>query len=152
MLAKIESLKKQGAKIGYTCSTFDMLHAGHVAMLAEAKANCDYLVVGLLNDPTVDRPDTKNQPIQTMFERWVQVQGLEYVDCVIPFTTEQDIIDMLLTIRPHIRFLGVEYKDKEFTGSHLDFIELYYNDRKHSFSTSELRDRVSQSRKRPNRL
>ena len=142
MLLEIEQLKKAGKIIGYTCSTFDLLHAGHVAMLSEAKANCDYLVVGLLVDPTEDRPDTKNSPIQSVFERWIQLQGLEYIDLIIPFQTEQDIVDMLLLVQPHKRFVGEEYKGTDHTGSDIEGIEIYYNKRQHSFSTTELRERV----------
>lgn len=141
MLSQIETLKKQRKKIGYTCSAFDLCHAGHIAMLAEAKANCDFLIVGLLTDPTIDRP-IKNKPIQSIFERWLQIQGLEYVDMIIPFETEQDIIDQLLVIQPHIRFCGEEYKGKKHTGSDLPNIQIYYNKRKHSFSTTELRNRI----------
>lgn len=126
--------------IGFTCSTFDLFHAGHIVMLQEAKLKCDYLVVGLLADPTKDRPDTKNKPIQSMFERYVQVSSCKYVDEVIPFETEQDIIDIILTIRPDIRICGEEYKDKDHTGKGL--CPIYYNKRSHSFSSSELRKRV----------
>lgn len=137
----LTSAKKLGLKIGFTCSTFDLLHTGHVVMLREAKENCDFLVVGLLSDPTIDRPDTKNKPIQSMFERWVQLQAVKYVDLIIPFSTEKDIVDMLLIITPDIRFVGEEYKGKDFTGCDLP-IEIYFNERKHSFSSSELRKRA----------
>src|SRR6056300_483412 len=143
MLSEIEKNKKLKKIVGYTCSTFDILHAGHIAMLAEAKANCDYLVVGLLNDPTIDRPNKKNKPVQGIFERWVQVQAVEYVDCVIPFSTEQDIIDMLLLIKPDIRFVGEEYYGTNFTGCDIENVKIYFNKREHSFSSTELRDRVA---------
>lgn len=137
----LTSAKNLGLKIGFTCSAFDLLHTGHIVMLREAKERCDFLVVGLLSDPTIDRPDTKNKPIQSMFERWVQLQAVKYVDLIIPFSTEKDIVDMLLIIKPDIRFVGEEYKGKDFTGCDLP-IEIYFNERKHSFSSSELRKRT----------
>jgi len=131
------------AKIGFTCSTFDLLHAGHIVMLQEAKSLCDYLVCGLLIDPTVDRPDSKDKPIQSPFERYVQLSSCRYVDEVIPFTTEQEIVDIILTINPDIRIVGEEYRDTDHTGKGL--CPVHYNKRKHSFSSSDLRDRVIKS-------
>jgi len=130
----------EDAKVGFTCSTFDLFHAGHIVMLQEAKSKCDYLICGLLIDPTVDRPDTKNKPIQSPFERYVQLSSCRYVDEVIPFTTEQEIIDMILTIQPDVRIVGEEYKDVEHTGKGL--CPIHYNKRKHSFSSTDLRKRV----------
>lgn len=127
-------------KIGFTCSTFDLFHAGHLVMLQEAKTLCDYLIVGLLSDPTIDRPDTKNKPVQSMFERYVQLAACRYVDEVIPFQTEQEIIDIILTIQPDIRIVGEEYKNKDHTG--IGLCPIHYNSRKHSFSTTDLRKRV----------
>lgn len=127
--------------IGFTCSTFDLFHAGHVVMLQEAKELCDYLVVGLLSDPTVDRPDSKNKPVQSMVERYLQVSGCKYVDEVIPFEREQDIVDLILILNPDVRIVGEEYQGKEHTGKGL--CPVHYNKRRHSFSTTELRDRVS---------
>jgi glycerol-3-phosphate cytidylyltransferase len=141
-LQYITKLKAEGKIIGFTASSFDLLHAGHIAMLAEAKSKCDFLIVGLLTDPTTDRPDTKNKPVQSIFERWVQASALAFVDMVIPFESEQDLIDMLLTIMPNIRFVGEEYKDVDHTGKNIEGIGIHYNSRKHSFSTSELRERV----------
>ena len=138
-LLKIENIRKEGKRIGFTCSTFDLLHAGHVAMLAEAKSKCDFLIVGLLSDPTYDRPE-KQKPIQSMFERWVQLDAISYVDMIIPFSTEQDIVDMVLTLKPDIRVVGVEYKDIEHTGKGL--CPIFYNSRKHSFSSTELKERI----------
>ena len=138
-LFEIEKIKKDGKRIGFTCSTFDLLHAGHISMLAESKSRCDFLVVGLLCDPTHDRPK-KHKPIQSMFERWVQLSGISYIDMIIPFSSEQDIIDMVLLIKPDIRIVGEEYKDKEHTGKGL--CPIFYNSRKHSFSSTELRERV----------
>ena len=132
-------------KIGITFSTFDLLHAGHVAMLREAKSKCDYLIVGLQSDPTIDRPDTKNKPIQTMFERYLQLKAVEYVDEVVPYQTEKDVIDILQTLPIDVRILGKEYKEKDFTGKDVcnqRGIELYFNTRDHRFSTTDLRKRV----------
>ena len=95
-------------KVGITFSTFDLLHAGHIAMLREAKGQCDYLIVGLQSDPTIDRPDTKNKPIQTMFERYLQLKAIEYVNEVVPYQTEQDVIDILQTLPIDVRILGKE--------------------------------------------
>ena len=132
---------------GITFSSFDLFHSGHVAMLKEAKANCDFLIVGLQTDPTLDRPE-KNKPIQSVFERYVQLEGCKYVDQIIPYATEQDLIDILLTYQICTRFIGEEYRTKEYTGKQLcidNGIEIYYNKRQHSFSTSELRKRINQA-------
>jgi glycerol-3-phosphate cytidylyltransferase len=131
--------------IGYTCSTFDLLHAGHLVMLMEAKSLCDYLVVGLLVDPTKDRPESKNKPIQSVFERYIQIAACKYVDEVIPFETEKDIEDMILTINPDIRICGEEYENTDHTGKGL--CKVHYNKRRHSFSTSELRERIENAKK-----
>ena len=141
----IERERKAGRKIGMTFSTFDVCHAGHVAMLAECKAHCDFLVVGLLSDPTIDRPTSKNKPVQSLFERWVQVQAISYIDLLFPFESEQDLTDSLLLIRPDIRFAGEEYENIEYTAKHLTEemgIEMFFNRRAHSFSTTELRQRI----------
>ena len=114
-------------------------------MLQEAKEHCDYLICGLLTDPTVDRPETKNKPIQTPFERYVQLAGCRFVDEIIPFSTEQEIVDMILTIQPHIRFVGEEYKGTDHTG--VGLCPIHYNKRKHSFSSTDLRKRVIESSK-----
>jgi glycerol-3-phosphate cytidylyltransferase len=143
---KIKELKAEGKKIGITFSTFDMLHAGHIAMLSEAKNHCDYLIAGLQTDPTIDRPDTKNKPIQSIVERQIQLAACRYVDEVVVYQTEQDLIDLLLILPLDVRILGVEYKDKEFTGraeSQIRGIELVFNGRDHSFSSSSLRKRVA---------
>ena len=132
-------------KVGFTCSTFDLLHAGHIGMLREAKANCDYLIVGLQSDPTIDRPDTKNKPVQTMVERYAQLNALKLVDEIVPYQTEQDLIDILELFQIDVRFLGEEYKEGEFTGKDVcrkRGIELHFNKRDHRFSTSDLRRRV----------
>lgn len=145
---KVKSLKEQGKKIGITFSTFDMLHAGHVAMLAEAKNHCDYLICGLQTDPTIDRPDTKNKPIQSVVERQIQLAACRYVDEVVVYQTEQDLIDLLLILPLDVRVLGVEYQDKPFTGElecNQRRIELIFNGRDHSFSSSSLRKRVAEA-------
>lgn len=127
-------------KIGFTCSTFDLFHAGHVIMLEEAKKQCDHLIVGLQIDPTIDRPN-KNKPVQGVFERWVQLNGCKHVDQIIPYATEQELYDILNSFPIDIRILGEEYQNKDFTGSGLN-MEYYFNRRRHSFSTTELRQRV----------
>lgn len=133
---------KSYGKVGFTCSTFDLFHAGHVLMLEEAKSVCDYLIVGLQTDPTVDRPN-KNKPVQSVVERYVQLKACEYVDQIVPYTTEEDLMEILTSFMIDVRILGEDYKDKAFTGSHLP-IKTYFNSRKHKFSSSELRTRVAQ--------
>jgi len=128
-------------KIGFTCSTFDLFHAGHVMMLKEAKTQCDYLIVGLMIDPTVDRPGTKNKPVQTVLERFIQVKACSYVDEIIPYGTEKELLDILTSYPIDVRIIGEEYRDKQFTGFNLP-ISVYFNSRQHSFSTTELRQRV----------
>lgn len=143
---KIKELKAEGKKIGITFSTFDMLHAGHVAMLSEAKNHCDYLIAGLQTDPTIDRPDTKNHPIQSIVERQIQLAACRYVDEVVVYQTEQDLVDLLLILPLDVRVLGVEYQHEEFTGKwecQSRGIELVFNGRDHSFSSSSLRKRVA---------
>jgi glycerol-3-phosphate cytidylyltransferase len=127
-------------KIGFTCSTFDLFHAGHVMMLREAKEQCDYLIVGLQTDPTIDRPE-KNKPVQGVFERFVQLSACVHVDEVIPYSTEKELRDMLQSFKIDVRILGEEYQGKEFTGHDIP-MDFYFNKRRHSFSTSELRQRV----------
>ena len=132
-------------KTGITFSAFDLLHAGHVAMLRDAKEQCDYLIVGLQSDPTIDRPDTKNKPTQTMFERYLQLKAVSYVDEVVPYQTEQDVEDILETLNISVRILGEEYRDKDFTGKDIckrRDIKLYFNKRDHRFSTTDLKRRV----------
>jgi glycerol-3-phosphate cytidylyltransferase len=128
-------------KVGFTCSTFDLFHAGHIMMLKEAKQQCDYLIVGLQTDPTIDRPDTKNKPVQSIFERFVQLQACKFVDEVVVYATEKELKDILLSYPIDVRILGEEYAGKKFTGHDID-MEYYFNGRRHSFSTTELRQRV----------
>ena len=135
-------------KVGITFSTFDLLHAGHIGMLREAKANCDYLIVGLQSDPTIDRPDTKNKPIQTMVERYAQLNALKFVDEIVPYQTEEDVVDILELFQIDVRFLGEEYRDKDFTGKDIcrkRDIKLHFNKRDHRFSSSDLRRRVTEA-------
>lgn len=132
-------------KIGFTASAFDLLHSGHTLMLEEAKQQCDYLIVGLQTDPTLDRP-TKNKPVQTVVERYLQLRACKYVDEIIPYATEQDLEDILASMHIDIRILGVEYRDKDFTGRDIckkRGIEIYFNQRDHRFSSSDLRKRVA---------
>jgi glycerol-3-phosphate cytidylyltransferase len=141
----IKQLKHDGKKIGITFSTFDLMHAGHVAMLSEAKNHCDYLICGLQTDPTIDRPDTKNKPIQSIVERQIQLAACRYVDEVVVYQTENDLVDLLLILPIDVRILGVEYQEKDFTGMQECYtrnIELVFNGRDHSFSSSSLRKRV----------
>jgi len=140
-------MNKEKQIVGFTCSTFDLLHAGHVAMLAEAKTQCDYLIVGLQSDPTLDRA-TKNKPVQSIVERQMQLRGCRYVDEIWVYNTEKDLEDLLLMLPIDVRILGVEYENKEFTGReicHKRAIKLYFNGRDHSFSSSNLRKRVCQA-------
>jgi glycerol-3-phosphate cytidylyltransferase len=132
-------------RVGFTASTFDLLHAGHVMMLREAKTVCDYLIVGLQTDPTIDRQE-KNKPVQTLLERYIQLNAIEYVDEIVPYQTEQDLEDILNMFPINVRILGEEYKNRKFTGRDTCTkrgIELYYNKRDHRFSSSDLRERVS---------
>lgn len=145
---KMKDLKAQGLKIGITFSTFDLFHAGHVAMLAEAKNHCDYLIAALQTDPTIDRPDSKNPPVQSIVERQIQLSTNRNVDEVVVYQTEKDLEDLLLILPVDVRILGVEYADKEFTGKDIckkRGIEIVYNGRDHSFSSSSLRKRVAEA-------
>jgi len=151
---KVKELKEQGLTIGITFSTFDLFHAGHVAMLAEAKNHCDYLIAALQIDPTIDRPDTKNPPVQTIVERQIQLSTNRNVDEVVVYQTEKDLEDLLLILPVDVRILGVEYADKEFTGKEIckqRNIKIVYNGRDHSFSSSSLRKRVYESELKKNR-
>ena len=133
-------------KIGFTCSAFDLLHAGHIQMLRDAKSQCDHLICGLQVDPAIDR-ETKNSPVQTLVERYIQLAAVKYVDEIIPYESESDLNDILEILPINIRILGEEYKQKDFTGKDVcrrRGIELYFNKRDHRFSSSSLRKRVSQ--------
>ena len=132
-------------KVGIVFSAFDLLHPGHILMLRECKEHCDYLIACLHVDPSIDRA-SKNKPIQTVYERFIQLEGCKYVDKIVPYAYETEIPTIIRSLRPNIRFIGEEYKDKEFTGlidCKMVGTTLYYNMRKHSFSTTELRDRIA---------
>lgn len=144
---RIKELKDKGLKIGITFSQFDMLHAGHIAMLSEAKNHCDYLIAGLQNNAQWDRPE-KNEPIQSIVERQIQLAATRYVDEIVVYNTEQDLVDLLLILPVDVRILGVEYEYKDYTGRQECItrgIEIIYNGRDHSFSSSSLRKRVVQA-------
>lgn len=125
-------------KIGFTCSCFDLLHAGHIAMLAEAKTQCDFLIVGLQTDPSID--GRKLKPVQSTYERYLQLSGCRYVDRIIPYDTEADLMNLLLTVPIDIRIVGEDYQFKEFTGKGLH--EVYYNKRRHEWSSTDLKMRI----------
>ena len=137
-----------GKPVGFTCSTFDLLHAGHILMLAECKQVCDYLIVGVQSDPSIDRPETKNKPVQSIVERYVQLSAVKFVDEIIVYNTEKDLEDMLMFLPISVRIIGEEYKDKDFTGKQIcedRGIKIWFNSRSHRFSSSELRQRTYQS-------
>jgi glycerol-3-phosphate cytidylyltransferase len=146
---KIKQLKDEGKVIGITFSTFDLgPHAGHMAMLAEAKNHCDYLIAGLQTDPTIDRPDTKNKPIQSIVERQIQLSACRFVDEIVVYQTEQDLRDLMLILPLDVRILGVEYQNQDFTGRKEGSdrgIKCVFNSRDHSFSSSSLRKRVAEA-------
>ena len=133
-------------KIGFNCSSFDLFHAGHVTMLKMEKELCDYLIVALQVDPTIDRPGVKNKPCQSVYERYVQLQACKYVDEILVYSTEYDLLQMLMTQTIHIRFLSEEYVNRDFTGKQYcidNDIKLHYHKRQHDYSSSELRARVA---------
>jgi len=137
--------KPKNNTVGITFSTFDLFHAGHVKMLEEAKSICDYLIVGLQLDPSIDRAE-KNKPIQSVIERYIQVSSCKYVDEVVPYITEKDLDEILRSFKIDVRVIGEEYRDENFTGKAYceeKGIEIYYNRRDHGFSSSELRKRLS---------
>lgn len=136
--------KKKTKKVGITFSTFDLFHAGHVKMLEEAKSVCDYLIVGLQLDPSIDRPE-KNSPSQSIIERYIQLKGSKYIDEIIPYVSEKDLEDILKSFKIDIRIIGVEYKNKSYTGREYcekKGIKIFYNSRDHRFSSSSLRTQV----------
>ena len=137
--------KPKNNTVGITFSTFDLFHAGHVKMLEEAKSVCDYLIVGLQLDPSIDRAE-KNKPVQSIIERYIQVSSCKFVDEVVPYITEKDLDEILRSFKIDVRIIGEEYRDKDFTGKaycEQKGIELYYNRRDHGFSSSELRKRIT---------
>lgn len=138
--------KEIKVRVGFTASAWDLLHAGHIQMLREAKEQCDYLIVGLQTDPTIDRLE-KNQPVQTIVERYTQIKGVKYIDEIIPYGTERDLEDILTMYHIDVRILGEEYRDLDFTGKDIckkRGIQLYFNKRDHRFSSSDLRKRVAE--------
>lgn len=128
-------------KKGITFGAFDLFHAGHVLMLEEAKSVCDHLTVCIQTDPSIDRK-SKNSPVQSLEERQIQVLGCRYVDEVVIYDTENDLLDILDRLDWDIRILGEEYRDRDFTGRKQSLDKCYFNNRSHSFSSSELRGRV----------
>tara|TARA_B100000927_G_scaffold290868_1_gene290896 strand:- start:1655 stop:2128 length:474 start_codon:yes stop_codon:yes gene_type:complete len=135
---------KDVGKIGITCSTFDLLHAGHVVMLEEAKRHCDYLIAALQVDPTLDR-QSKNKPIQSVVERQIQLSAVRFVDEIVVYNTEKELDDIFLTLPINVRILGEEYKNKDFTAKKICYrrkIDIIYNKRDHSFSSTDLRKRT----------
>jgi len=126
--------------IGFTCSCFDLLHAGHILMLKDAKEQCDYLIVGLQTDPTLDRPE-KNKPIQSFEERKIQLEAVKYVDEILKYNTEKELFEILRMLRPDVRILGSDYEGKYFTGTELN-IPIYYHKRNHNYSSSNLRKKI----------
>lgn len=149
---RIKELKQQGLKIGIVFSQFDILHTGHIAMLSEAKNHCDYLIAGLQNNAQWDRPE-KNEPIQSIVERQISLGAVRFVDEIVVYNTEKDLEDILLTLPVDVRVLGIEYEDKEFTGKQIcqkRGIELVFNSRDHSFSSSSLRRRVVEAETKKN--
>ena len=144
----IKELKSQNKTIGIVFSAFDLFHAGHIAMLAEARNHCDYLIAALQTDPTIDRPETKNPPVQSIVERQIQLSTNRNVDEVVVYQTEKDVVDLLLILPVDVRILGIEYEHKDFTGKAECLargIQIVYNSRDHSFSSSSLRKRVAEA-------
>ena len=133
-------------KIGFTCSCFDLLHAGHILMLKDAKAQCDKLIVGLQTDPTIDRKE-KNKPIQSYEERYIQLQAVKYVDGILRYETENDLYKMLYELMPDVRILGSDYEHKYFTGIDIQGIDIYFHKRDHDYSSSLLRKKISENQK-----
>jgi glycerol-3-phosphate cytidylyltransferase len=131
-------------KFGITFSAFDLFHAGHVKMLEECKRRCDYLIVGLQTDPTIDRPQ-KNKPVQSVVERYIQLKACIFINEIVPYSTESELLEILQSFKLDIRFIGEDYLDKDFTGKQFcidNNIELFYNSRKHTYSTSGLRIKI----------
>ena len=137
---------KEVGKIGFTCSCFDLLHAGHILMLEDSKKQCDYLIVGLQTDPTIDRPKEKNKPIQSLEERRIQLEAIKYVDEVITYETENDLYELLYKLMPNVRILGTDYEHKYFTGIEIDGIDIYFHKRDHDYSTSSLREKITNTK------
>ena len=137
---------KEVGKIGFTCSCFDLLHAGHILMLEDSKKQCDYLIVGLQTDPTIDRPGEKNKPIQSLEERKIQLEAIKYVDEVIVYETENELYELLYKLMPNVRILGTDYEHKYFTGIEIEGIDIYFQKRDHDYSTSSLREKITNTK------
>ncbi len=133
-------MSEKRKRVGFTCGAFDLLHAGHVLMLKEARQQCDYLIVGLHTDPSLCRAE-KSKPIQSVTERMIQLSAVTYVGSIILYDTEEDLMDILTSVRPDVRILGWDHVDKDFTGQELD-MDIYFNSRNHTYSSSELRQRI----------
>ena len=129
------------SKIGIVASCFDLLHAGHCLMLKDACRRCDHLIAALQTDPTIDRPE-KNKPIQSFPARMIQLETVRYVDEIVVYNTEKELVEWLKILKPDVRILGSDYKGKKFTGDNLD-MEVYYHERDHDWSTSNLRKKLS---------
>jgi glycerol-3-phosphate cytidylyltransferase len=143
MFQTIAQLKKEGKVIGFTASTADLSHPGILIMLEQLKNDCDFVVFGLLSDPTIDRPDTKNFPIESLFERWIRMSSCKYIDMIIPFSTEKDVENMIKIIKPDIRYCGKEYENNlNHTGRNIKGTKIIYNDRDHDYGTTALRERI----------
>lgn len=148
----MKEITDKNVRVGITFSSFDLLHAGHIKMLEEAKRQCDYLICGLQTDPTLDRPE-KNKPSQTVVERYIQLKGCKFVDEIVPYATEQDLEDVLRSFKVDVRIIGDEYMNKPFTGREYceeKGIELFFNSRDHRFSSSGLRKIVSEKERLKN--
>ena len=139
-----QRMTKKKNKIGFTCSCFDLLHAGHIIMLKDAKKQCDYLVVGLQTDPTIDRKE-KNKPVQSLQERKIQLEAIKYIDKIIIYETENDLYNLVYNMMPDVRILGTDYKHKHFTGIGIQGIDIYFHERDHDYSTSGLRDKIKKT-------
>ena len=137
--------KYQGMTIGFTCSCFDILHCGHCIMLEDARNQCDVLIIGLQTDPTIDRAD-KNKPIQEYEERLIMARSIRYIDEIITYSTEKELYEMLQMLNPDVRIIGTDWKEKKYTGYDLP-IKMYWHDRNHNWSTSNLRKRIYMSEK-----
>jgi len=140
MIQKLHKLKKEGKIIGFTASSAELAHPGFIDMIIQSKNECDYLIFGLLTDPTISRPNSKNKPVESTFERWVRLSAIKYIDMIIPFDTEEDLLNMINLIQPSVRFVGEEYKHIEHTGKGL--CPITYNTRNHNWSSSGLRKRI----------
>ena len=137
------NIQEENIKIGFACSSFDLLHVGHITMLEDAKKQCDILVIGVQHDPTLDRPDSKNAPIQSLYERKMMVSSIKHVDYCIEYTTENDLYNILVKLNPDVRILGTDWKGKKYTGHNLSDIQIYWHDRSsHAYSTTNLRKRI----------